>query len=527
MKAPTKSSSARPRTDFLGRLSATRDGGFSLVTVAALGAVAMMWLFAMSAAVVPMYQRASEGRYFTVVRSSAEAGLDYAVAMLNQSIQAGVPSPIDDGSPDGSPVVSVVPTSALGNSGAQVTVAVNNLTPVATSSIYDPQWDPSKTGAANYWRVITATSTYAGLQKSIRVILKPEPGNQVAVPTRVPYFQFAMFGKSLVSVSGNANTDSYNSANGPYGGTNVNPFGGDVGSNQKAILGDNANIGGDLRVDSVPTGSTTAVVAQASAGAIVKDQLVINGISTGFTATPGPTPMPGDTVLAEGQGLPLRTGDWLTPIDSSQSNPQLATPPAMGIPPDSQVVTGNIQWTGSSGLVGQPASGQVADLGSLSVAGSKTITIRPGDYKISSLSVSGNAQIVVAPNQNGSYGPVRFFVEGISPGSNVIQVAGNGITNQSTIPSNLQFWYNGTKNIQLAGNGNLQTVVYAPNSSIQVTGNGTYFGALLGQQVIDSGNGAVHFDDALGSTTQGGLTYGANQLQAAPSALKTRSWQEL
>src|SRR5262249_1458103 len=251
-------------------------------TVAALGAVAMMWLFAMSAAVVPMYQRASEGRYFTVVRSSAEAGLDYAVAMLNQSIQAGVASPIDDGSSDGSPVVSVVPTSALGNSGAQVTVAVNNLTPAATTSIYDPQWDPNQTGAPNYWRVITATASYAGLQKSIRVILKPEPGNQIAVPTRKPYFQFAMFGKSLVSVSGNANTDSYNSANGACADSSRTRCGGRTRTNEKAILADSGVSGEYLRVNPLPGGRPAEVAARASPVVSDKEHLVTNGISIGF-----------------------------------------------------------------------------------------------------------------------------------------------------------------------------------------------------------------------------------------------------
>jgi hypothetical protein len=169
----------------------------------------------------------------------------------------------------------------------------------------------------------------------------------------------------------------------------------------------------------------------------------------------------------------------------------------------------------------------VADLGSVSVSGDKVLNIRPGDYKISSLSIAGNAQIVIRPNVDGSYGPVRFFVEGISPGSNVVQIGGNGMVNQSQVPSNLQMWYNGSKNIQLSGNGNLHSLVYAPNSLIKVTGNGTYFGALLGEQVHDSGNGAVHFDSALMSVTNTSLTFAQNQTQAAPSALKTRSWQEL
>ncbi|HEY9869447.1 MAG TPA: hypothetical protein V6D08_09810 [Candidatus Obscuribacterales bacterium] len=504
-----------------------RSPGFSLITVAALGAVSMMWLLAMTAAVVPMYQRASTGRYFTVVRSSAEAGLDYAVAMLNQSLQTGTPSPIDDQSEDGSPAINQVPANAVGNSGAQVTIQVNNVRPSATSSIYDAQWDQP----TNHWRLVTATASYAGLQKSIRVILKPEAGTPTSISTPVPYFQFAMFGKSFINMGGNAQTDGYDSRNGDYDpADNKDNYAGDVGSNKSAQFGGNANIGGDVRIYSQPKGSSTAVVARAvSTNVVIRDQLVINGVSSGFTATVGPAAMPGDNVLAQGQGMPPRTGDWETPIDASQSYDPIEVPPAKTVPPDAQVVTGSVSWTnGTTGWVSQPTAGKVADLGSVSVTGNKVLNIRPGDYKISSLMVGGNGKINVLPNADGSTGQVRFFVEGIAPGENVIQIAGNGIVNQSAKPGNLQMWYNGSKNILLAGNGNLHAVIYAPNSYVKVTGNGNYFGAIMGDTVENQGNGQVHFDKALLATSgTTAIAFNKNQTQMAPSALKTRSWQEL
>jgi hypothetical protein len=202
-------------------------------------------------------------------------------------------------------------------------------------------------------------------------------------------------------------------------------------------------------------------------------------------------------------------------------------PPAKTVPSDAQVVTGSTTWSAQTGWVQQPATGQVADLGNLSLSGNEVLNIRPGDYKISSLTIAGNAQLTIQPNADGSFGPVRFFVEGIAPGANVIQVTGNGIVNQSNVPSNLQLWYNGSKNIQLAGNGNLYSVVYAPNAGVKISGNGSYFGAILGDEVDNSGNGGVHFDKALLQTSGAtALTFTKNQSQLAPSALKTRSWQE-
>jgi hypothetical protein len=489
----------------------------------------MTWLFAMSAVVVPMYQRASQARYMGAVRCAGEAGLDYAVSELNKAMELGEVAPIDDPSEDGVPVSSLVPLSAIGNFGAQVVIQVNNVRPPSNSSIYDPQWDPSITGAPNAWRTVTATASYAGLSRSIRVILKPEPNLVGGTGAPTPYFQFAMFGKSYLGLTGNARTDGYDSRDGPYGMSNQDNYGGDVGSNEFVQLSGQANVGGDLRVHSLPKESPTRVVAEASSPDVrVRDQLVVNGVSKGFTATQGPSPQPGDNVLAMGQGALPRTGDWTTPLDWSQSYDPLEVPPAKSVPGDAKVVIGSIEWSGTTGWATQPQAGEVVDLGNLSAAGQETINIRPGDYKISSLSVRGQAGIVLQPNPDGSYGPVRFFVEGMSPGENVIQITGNGIVNQSSVPSNLQLWYNGHKDVLLAGNGSMYGVLYAPNAHIKVAGNGTYFGAMMGDEVEDNGNGFVHFDKALLQTTgAAAITFPKGITQLAPVGVKTRSWQEL
>lgn len=495
---------------------------FSLVTVSALGAVAMMWLFAVSAAVLPTYQRAAAGRFQIVARSAAEAGLDYAVAELNAACAAGVTSPIDDTTQDNLPKVSTAPESAISNSGAQVTISVNNVLAPLWAASYNELKDSNHRdspffGQPNRWRSVLATARYAGITRRVIVVLEPIAtatttpggGSTGTTSTPQPYFRYAMFGRATVTMTGNARTDGYDSRSGSYGGTNVKRTAGDVGTNGSAALSGNTVVGGDLMVFSSPPGSTTSVVATGSNNVTINDQLVVNGVETGFTGTNGLSALPGDNVL--GMDRPPADPSY-QPILKSQTNTPPDFPPAPSAP---------------DGAV---------NLGSISISGNTTVKIPPGDYKVNSISVSGNAKILLVPDASGNYGPVRFFVEGSSSGSNVIQLTGNAIVNPTTVPGNLQIWYNGSKGVLMAGNSNFYGVLYAPNSDIKIAGNGTYYGALLGNSVLNTGNGAIHFDTALkeaggswglsyvNSSTQG---QGGSGVTGLFNGYRTISWQEL
>src|SRR4030095_15529418 len=126
------------------------------------------------------------------------------------------------------------------------------------------------------------------------------------------------------------------------------------------------------------------------------------------------------------------------------------------------------------------------------------------------------------------------FVEASSSGSSVVQLTGNSIVNPTNVPSNLQIWYGGSKGVLLAGNGNFQGVVYAPSSDVKITGNGSYFGSVLGNTVYNNGNGYVHFDKALSDNAGAlGLTYLNTTTTSAGSGTtllftgyRTISWHE-
>lgn len=91
-------------------------------------------------------------------------------------------------------------------------------------------------------------------------------------------------------------------------------------------------------------------------------------------------------------------------------------------------------------------------------------------------------------------------------GAGDIKIAGNGIMNGGTTastanqPANCQFYgtkTSGTQDIQIAGNGVLSAVVYAPQGSIKINGNGDVCGSVVGNDITVVGNASFHYDESL------------------------------
>jgi hypothetical protein len=82
-----------------------------------------------------------------------------------------------------------------------------------------------------------------------------------------------------------------------------------------------------------------------------------------------------------------------------------------------------------------------------------------------------------------------------------IRIAGNGVLNNNDSPETLQIWGTSTspaaQNIQIAGNGALKAVVYAPNGKVQINGDGDVMGAIVGKEIELTGNAAFHYDESL------------------------------
>ncbi len=89
-----------------------------------------------------------------------------------------------------------------------------------------------------------------------------------------------------------------------------------------------------------------------------------------------------------------------------------------------------------------------------------------------------------------------------------IQVSGQGIMNGGTTagttnqPINLQIWgtkTSGVQDIRIAGNGALSCVLYAPQGSVKINGNGDVMGSVVANDITVVGNALFHYDESLGN----------------------------
>lgn len=135
----------------------------------------------------------------------------------------------------------------------------------------------------------------------------------------------------------------------------------------------------------------------------------------------------------------------------------------------------------------QPETTNIVSLGDLNIKGNTTQFLAAGTYRYSSFSIAGNGQLVAT-------GPVVIYVDG------PVNIAGNGVSTQNNTPPNFLLYVTTSDDVKLAGNGNFYGGIYAPASDVKNTGNGELYGAVVSQDYQQSGNGAVHYDEALRNT---------------------------
>ena len=93
--------------------------------------------------------------------------------------------------------------------------------------------------------------------------------------------------------------------------------------------------------------------------------------------------------------------------------------------------------------------------------------------------------------------PVIINIVG-SGGGTVLDAGGNGIANPGFNSSLIEFQYSGAGLINLHGNGATSAVIYAPNATVDLKGNGTVYGSVIAAQINGIGGPVtIHYDRAL------------------------------
>lgn len=149
----------------------------------------------------------------------------------------------------------------------------------------------------------------------------------------------------------------------------------------------------------------------------------------------------------------------------------------------------NTSITGSKSSLSEPkvydtVNTSVAVSGSIDLSGKMTQTLSAGTYHFSSISITGQAQLIFE-------GEVKIFVDGD------VDISGQGIATADNKPTNFLLYGLGSGTIKISGQGNLYAGIYAPQCDVQNVGNGDLLGAVVSETYSQTGNSAIHFDEAL------------------------------
>ena len=250
---------------------------------------------------------------------------------------------------------------------------------------------------------------------------------------------------TAIQLSGSAFVDSFNSALGPYGPSN-HSTNGSIATNSKQ--------GGNNYAIKIGTG------------------YVYGSAGTG----------PGGTVFVDYNKGGL-TGGIASDINVAS--------------PTNSVPTGKT-WSTITGTAGTFTLGD----GYYRTGTGKALNIGSGSY----IKVTGNATLWLERDlQVGGQLPDAGYIQ-IAPGASLtvysqtktVQIGGQGVVNENGSAAN--FSYYGLPNagsFDYSGNSIFLGTINAPQSSVQLTGDSDFCGAIICKTFISSGNGNVHYDEGL------------------------------
>ncbi len=332
------------------------------------------------------------------------------------------------------------------------------------------------------WTKVYVTSTNPPSRANPRVValasVNPPDGPPVTrmievVLRRRSYFSNGLVAKDQIVFSGaNASVDSWNSD--PDGDPATPPV----------------DYSGEVRRDNGSVASMN----------VANTAMIVNQADIwGYVYTGGSQPQVGSNGSIRGADTPEDVQ-----IDANRITTDFnAALPAVAAPTDG-ITIANI---GSSlGTAGTATRWRCA---AINLSGNQTLTIL-GDVTLiltatsgmNAISVTGNGSIIVPAGST-----FTVHTEGN------VRIAGNGIGNANIQPKTLQFWGThstaGGQEMQIAGNGALRAVIYAPNASVTINGNGNVMGSVVANDITLVGNAAFHYDESLansGENTPFGIT---------------------
>ncbi len=419
-----------------------RDRGAVLIVALLLAGVVALSLASYLALSKNALKLANRSFYNSAAINLSETGVEEAMWSFNQAT-SGVPLATAWVDWDRSDGVTAKRTftnfSMSGNATTAVKVYVDKFNPpTGVQPIIVAQ------------TTVTIPNEARSLGKTIEVTLR-----------RRSKFAMGMVAKDTITFRGNnASVDSWNSDPDNNPATAVIPYSAAV------------------KHDSGSVGSTSVAV-----GSLAVNNADIWGFaSVGTTSSSGLSVGSNGTVAAFGQ--PQGT------IDTTR----VATDFTANFDPSSNPTTGTtITSVGSTlGVAGTANTyrfnGEINS--SLTVLGDVTLILTAGATS-SAIRLTGGSDSITIPVGS----TLTIYTAG------EVTIAGNGVLNQNTAPKAFQLWGTSTsataQNIAVRGNGFLSGIVYAPNASVTINGNGDVLGSVVANQITLTGNAAFHYDESL------------------------------
>jgi hypothetical protein len=327
---------------------------------------------------------------------------------------------------------------------------------------------------------------------------------------KMPATLYAAFGTNggcgALRFAGGARTDSYNSAALVGGNPVIANSNGGVGTNGNLTESGGATINGTVSSPRVGVGSC-------SSGNV--DALTSSG---GATVTGGVVQLP----QAWNPASPIVTMPSPAPPTSNVSISSSTTCLSLGLAvyplgPCTLVSPGHLTFTPTN------LGGSSLTLGSLSLSGGATLTIKGGTINLNSLTISGGSVVTVAEDTATNVSDVAMTIVrnvSVSGGGSItvpadksasvtmgivntsgvgtpVSMSGGAVTNNSYDPSLFQIKYAGTGNISVSGGAKFATVIYAPNASSTLSGGGDIYGSIVAATITDTGGAQIHYDTNL------------------------------
>jgi hypothetical protein len=128
-----------------------------------------------------------------------------------------------------------------------------------------------------------------------------------------------------------------------------------------------------------------------------------------------------------------------------------------------------------------------ASTGDLTLSGVNIATLANGNYCFHNLTLGNSAQLKVN-------GPVTIKLTGTLNASGA-----SSLPNTTAIPSNLRILssYSGSNGVVFGNGTNIHMMLYAPQTSVSISGAVPMFGTVAGKTITLGSSGAIHYDTTL------------------------------